>query len=125
MILNYVATVIFALLAIGCYAPRRECKAFKNGTFSFTTVINGETKTTKFIRDNDLEIDYYDGKADSSGIRWINDCEYIVRKLRPQNAAEEKAIHMKILSTTEDSYEFEYRLVGSPESSRGTAYKIK
>lgn len=122
---NYIATVILAFLTFGCYAPKRDCRAFKNGTFSFAASINGETKTTTFIRDNDLEIDFYEGKADSSSIRWINDCEYIVRKIHPENASEERAIHMKILSTTADSYEFEYRLVGSPESSRGTAHKIK
>ena len=116
---------MLGLIMLGCYEPKRECGAFRNGTFTFATTIDGKAKTTTFTRENDLEVDYYEGRADSSSIRWINDCEYIVRKIHPRNASEEKAIHMKILSTTEDSYEFEYRFVGSKEAARGTARKIK
>ena len=43
-------------------------------------------------------------------MRWINDCEYIVKKLRPKNRNEEKAIHMKILTTQGDTYTFEYNV---------------
>ncbi len=111
------------LLMLGCYGPERNCQDFRNGTFTFSTEINGETRTTTFVRDGDQEIDYYQGQADTSSVRWINDCEYVVRKLNPQNLSEEQSIHMKILSTTADSYTFEYRILGSPETSRGTAYK--
>lgn len=80
-------------------------------------------KTTTFVREDNLEIDYFDGRADTSEVRWINECEYVVRKLNPKSAAEEKSIHMKILSTTKDSYAFEYNIVGSSNKSRGTAFK--
>lgn len=107
-----------------CYQPERECKTFKNGKFSFTSTINGEELTTTFVRNDTLEIDYFKGKADSSSVRWINDCEYIVKKLNPRNKAEEKSIHMKILSTTDKSYTFEYNLVGQSQKSRGTATRV-
>lgn len=108
-----------------CYQPERNCKDFKNGTFTFTSSIDGEEQTTTFVRNEDLEVDYFEGKADSASIRWINDCEYIVKKLNPQSRAEEKSIHMKILSTTENSYTFEYNIVGESQKSRGTAIKKK
>ncbi|AYN69718.1 DNA topoisomerase IV [Euzebyella marina] len=108
---------------ISCYQPERNCKKFKNGKFSFTTEINGEEKTTIFERFGELEIDYFEGKADSANIRWINDCEYIVKKLNPKNMAEEKPIHMKILSTTDNSYTFEYNIVGQSRKSKGVAIK--
>lgn len=111
------------LLAIGCYSPERNCRDFRDGSFTFSTEINGETKTTTFVREGEQEIDYYEGQADTSSVRWLNDCEYVVKKLHPQNISEEQSIHMKILSTTADSYTFEYRILGSPETSRGTAYK--
>jgi hypothetical protein len=38
--------------------------------------------------------------------------------------AEEKAINMKILTTTKDSYTFEFGMVGSEEKQRGTVVKI-
>lgn len=107
----------------GCYAPERDCQAFRNGSFTFTTEVLGEKKTTTFVRDGQQEIDYYEGKQDTSLVRWINDCEYVVKKLHPRNRSEEQSIHMKILSTTENSYTFEYKLVGKAATSRGTAIK--
>jgi hypothetical protein len=123
MIKHTLLAILASLAVTGCYAPERDCQAFRNGTFTFTTEIGGEAKTTTFVRRGDQEIDYFEGKADTSEVRWINDCEYIVRKLHPANVSEEKSIHMKIISTTADSYTFEYNLVGSSNKSRGTAFK--
>ncbi len=111
------------LLLYSCYEPQRDCKSFKDGTFTFTTEIDGEEKTTTFIRKGDLEIDYFEGKIDSSSIRWINNCEYVVKNLHPKNKAEEKSIHMKILSTSDNSYTFEYSIVGESRKSKGVAIK--
>ena len=113
------------LLTISCYQPERDCTAFKEGTFEFTALVDGEEMTTTFVREGDQEIDYFMGKSDTSEVRWINDCEYIVRKINPKSISEEKSIHMKILSTTKDSYTFEYGIVGSSQKSKGTAIKIK
>lgn len=115
--------VVFLLYS--CYQPQRNCKAFKNGEFSFTTNVKGEERTTTFIRKETMEVDFYEGVADTSSVRWINDCEYIVKKINPRNKAEEKSIHMKILSTTENSYTFEYGIVGENKKSTGTAVKIQ
>lgn len=108
-----------------CYQPKRDCKAFKNGTFTFTSMINNEEKTTTFVRYENIEIDFYEGKSDTSSVRWINDCEYIVKKLNPRSMFEEKSIHMKIRSTTDSSYSFEYGIVGETNKSVGTVIKIK
>ena len=116
--------IIFFSLAASCYNPPRNCSEFKEGTFRFTTVVDGKEQTTTFVRDGGIEIDYYEGKADTSSIRWINDCEYIVRKLKPESSAEEKSVHMKILSTTDSSYTFEYGLVGNANKFKGTAFKV-
>ncbi|MCM4166219.1 hypothetical protein KCTC52924_03141 [Arenibacter antarcticus] len=117
--------VILLLTATACYEPERNCTDFKNGKFSFTAEIDGVEHTTIFERNDSIEIDYFEGKVDSSSVRWINDCEYIVKKLNPKNMAEEKSIHMKILATTKESYTFEYRVVGSPNRSVGTAIKVE
>ena len=39
--------------------------------------------------------------------------------------AEKKAVHMKILSTTSDSYTFEYNIVGDANKQKGEIKKIK
>ncbi|MGB5237306.1 MAG: DNA topoisomerase IV [Flavobacteriaceae bacterium] len=113
------------VLMVSCYEAQRDCQVFKEGTFEFTAQLDGEEVTTTFVRQGDIEIDYFQGKSDTSAVRWINSCEYIVRKLNPKSKSEEKSIHMKILSTTADSYTFEYGIVGSSNKSKGTAIKIK
>ena len=121
--------IFLFLIIISCFGscnpPSRDCLRFHEGTFRFTAHVDGEEQTTVFTRQADLEVSEYLGKKDSASIRWINDCEYIVTNLNPGSRAEEKPIHMKILSTKEDSYTFEYKIVGTSRSSRGIAYKIQ
>ena len=88
-------------------------------------MVGTQLETTTFKRNDSIEIDYYQGKADTSSIRWINDCEYIVQKINPKNRAEEKAIHMKILTTDNNEYTFEYNIVGQTNKQKGTAVKVK
>lgn len=119
--------IFLLLLCLGssCYQAQRDCQSFKDGTFEFTATVDGEELTTTFVREGEREIDYFQGKSDTSEVRWINECEYIVKKLNPKNSSEEQSIHMKILSTTANSYTFEYGIVGSNVKSKGTAIKIK
>ena len=117
------------LVVTNCYKAKRKCEDFKTGTFEFTYTLDGVEKKGKFIRTNDLNIDYYDNKIDSASIRWINDCEFIQKKINPKNKSEEKAIHMKIVSTTANSYTFEYQLAVQDEFKKkrvekGTARKL-
>ena len=102
--------LLLLLLLTSCYTVERECSDFKTGTFEFNYIINGIEKTGRFVRTEALNIDYYEGKVDSSSVRWINDCEFILKKLNPKSISEKDAIHMKILSTTSNSYAFEYKL---------------
>lgn len=123
MFKKLVPTLFVIFIIASCYGPQRDCARFKQGSFSFTTHIDGKEVTTTFQRNDAIEIDYFEGKADTSSVRWINDCEYIVKKINPKNKSEEKSVHMKILSTTDSSYTFEYNIVGQSQKSRGTAIK--
>ncbi|THD33790.1 DNA topoisomerase IV [uncultured Flavobacterium sp.] len=118
-----------ALLTLGlltsCYNVERNCKDFKTGEFQFEYEVNGVKKTSHFVRNDTLEIDTFEGKTDTSKVRWINDCEYILEKMNPKNMAEKQAIHMKILSTTENSYTFEFSKLGNTNKQKGTVTKIK
>ncbi|PKA84084.1 hypothetical protein ATE92_2254 [Ulvibacter sp. MAR_2010_11] len=107
----------------GCYEVERNCNNFRTGTFEFEAIVGTELLTTTFVRKDSIEIDYFRGKADTSSIRWINDCEYIVKKLNPRNLSEEKAIHMKILTTKGNTYTFEYNVVGETKKQKGTVNK--
>lgn len=122
---KHLFSAVISLIFVACgQPPQRNCKDFKTGNFTFTATVNGEEKKTTFSRTLELEVDEYEGKVDSSSIRWINDCEYVLKNLNPKNKAEEKPIHIKILTTTESSYTFEYNVVGDNRKFKGTAHKI-
>ena len=116
--------LIPVLLLMSCYDAERNCKGFKTGKFKFEYKIDGVQKTTLFERNDSIEIETFEGKIDTATIRWVNDCEYILQKKHPKNKAEEKAIDMKILTTTKNSYTFEFGMVGSDSKQRGTVTKI-
>ena len=112
------------LILLSCYDAERNCKDFKTGKFKFEYEVDGIKKTTLFERNDSIEIETFDGKTDTASIRWVNDCEYVLLKLHPKNMAEEKAIGMKILTTTKNSYTFEFGMVGSNAKQKGTVTKI-
>lgn len=115
-----------SLFFYSCYSVNRDCKNFQTGSFEFSTMINGEIKTSYFLRTKDLEIETYEGKVDSARIRWVNDCECILTKINPKTNQDKRPVQIKILSTEENSYTFEYSLVGqSDNKQRGMIRKIK
>lgn len=120
-----IALVAFFALTSCFETPERNCTDFRTGKFKFEHEIDGVKKSTTFIRSENQEIDFFEGKSDTSSIRWINDCEYIIQKINPKNMAEKKAVSIKILSTTADSYTFEFNVVGSSEKQVGTVFKLK
>lgn len=124
MIRNLLFGALFLLFWACGQPPQRNCSDFKTGKFSFTTTIDGEEKKTIFSRFEDLEVDEFEGKIDSSSIRWINDCEYVLKNIHPKNKEEEKSIHIKILTTAESTYTFEYNVIGDTRKFKGTAHKI-
>ena len=122
--MNRIAALLCLLLVSSCFNPERNCKDFKTGTFEFQSFINGELVTSRFIRNDSIEIEQFMGKTDTSSVRWINECEYILKNMNPDGMAEEKAIHMKILSTTKNGYTFEYGQVGDAKKAKGKVRKV-
>ncbi len=116
---------LFLILFTGCYNKDRVCEDFRIGKFEFEAVSGTEIFRTTIIRNDSIEVDYYDGKIDTSSIRWINNCEYILQKINPQNQAEKKGIHIKILSTSENEYTFEFKEVGKSTGNIGTARRVR
>ncbi len=127
--MKFFLSMLVLILLTSCYSIERNCSDFKTGTFEFTYIVDGIEQTSRFKRTENFNIDYHEEEADSSSIRWINDCEFILKKLHPTNNSEKEAIHMKILSTTEDSYTFEYKLAIKRPSrasrvEKGVAVKV-
>ena len=121
---KFILLFSFTLSITGCYQVERNCSEFKTGTFEYEAMVGTELLKTTFIRSDSIEIEHFRGHTDTSSIRWINDCEYIVKNLNPQNRSEEKAIHMKIISTNGDEYIFEYNVVGNSKKQKGAVKKV-
>ena len=116
---------LLPVLFISCYSLERDCNAFHEGEFKFTQIVNGEMKSSFFTRDANYEIERYEGKIDTATIRWVNDCECILTKLNPTSNQDKRPIQIRILSTQDNRYTFEYSLVGDPKNiQRGTIEKI-
>ena len=89
------------------------------------TLFNGSYATLQsFVPINDIQIEYFNSKTDTASVRWINDCEMIFKTIRPKNLAEQKDVHVKILTTTKNSYKFEYGYVGDTNKQLGNATRI-
>ena len=112
------------LCSSSCYQIERNCQDFKTGTFQSTISIDGTTYTSEFTRTEKLQIERFNTKTDSASVRWINDCEMIFKTINPKNRAEQKDVHLKILTTTKDTYRFEYGYVGSSIKQKGEAKRI-
>lgn len=123
--MRFFLALFSSFLLMGCYESERECADFKTGTFEFEALSGTEVYKTTIIRNDSIEIDYYQGKSDTSSIRWINDCEYVLKKINPKNQAEKKAILIKILTTQKGKYTFEFSEVGKTKTSKATAKMIK
>lgn len=117
-------TLLLFLLLTSCYQTERNCNDYKTGTFKSESAVNGEVYKSIFTRTEQLQIETYGNHTDSSEVRWINDCEVIFKTINPKNMAEEKDVHLKILTTTDSSYTFEYSYVGEVKKAKGTAYRV-
>jgi hypothetical protein len=118
-------TLLTTLLLTSCYNQERNCKDFKKGKFSFDLEIDGKLETSIFERNDSIQIETFRGKTDSSSVRWVNDCEFILQNIKPKNREEKKGIHIKILTTTADSYTFEYSFVGDLNKQKGIAKRVQ
>jgi len=114
-----------SILLCSCYQIDRNCNNFRTGTFKSTVTIEDVNYTSTFRRSDTLQIETFENKTDSAIVRWINDCEMIFRTINPKNMKERKDIHLKILTTTDSSYTFEYSYVGKTNKQKGFAVKIE
>jgi len=116
---------ILPLILVSCYNVERDCSDFRTGSFEFTTSINDSIVKSTFIRTDKYEIEYFNGIKDSSTIRWVNECEFILTKIKPKTNQEKRPIRIKILRTYGNSYDFEYSQVSNPQKvNRGTINKV-
>lgn len=104
--------------------PQRNCKEHHTGEYWVIIEQNGQADSTLIQRSAETQIEVYQQKRDTSYVRWLNDCEFVLQMANPKNMQEEKALRFKILSTTDTTYTFEYSLVNSKNQAlQGMAIK--
>lgn len=122
--MKYIFVCSLVVLFSSCYQIERNCSDFKTGTFESVITIDGVLYKSTFSRTSELQVEEFNGVIDSTNVRWINDCEMIFKTIRPKNRAEKKDIHLKILTTSKDSYRFEYGYVGDTNKQKGDAKRL-
>ena len=122
--MKYIALLLITSLFVSCYQIERNCNDFKTGTYKSKITIDGIIYKSTFSRDSLLQVESFEGTVDSTYVRWINNCEVVFKTINPKNRAEKKDIHLKILTTSEDSYSFEYGYVGDTYKRQGEATRI-
>ena len=122
---RFIGIIFCAALIASCYSVERNCQDFHHGTFQFQQIIGDQLQTSTFLRSENLEIEYYNSTIDSASIRWINPCECVLTKLNPVSNQDKRPISIKILTTNDNEYVFEYTLVGDQKNKqRGKIVKL-
>lgn len=116
--------LLFAFVLTSCFEQQRNVADFKTGTFEFEQTIDGKKHVSTFKRTTNLQIETYENKTDTARVRWVSDSEFVLEKLHPKSMKDQKAISIKILSTTKTGYTFEYAFVGEEKKQQGFAKKI-
>ena len=118
--------LLLLILFVSCDNPDRDCKDYLTGNFYTETTVNGTTYKSIFSRNyNGIQIEEFEGKVDSSNVRWVNDCEMILSPINPKSLNEKKNILIKILKTTDSSYTYEYSYLGNSKKLKAEAIRIK
>ena len=123
--MRFLYACLALILLSSCYQIERNCSDYQVGSYESAIIINDVIYTSTFKRTKDLQIETFEGKTDSSSVRWINDCEVVFKTINPKSMAERKDIHLKILITTDSTYTFEYSYVGEAIKQQGTAKLIQ
>lgn len=121
--MRFYILLTITLMLSGCYEVKRDCSDHRSGSFTSEIIIGDKTYSSQFTRTDSLQVEIFEGQTDSSTVRWINDCEVIFHTINPKRMVDKKDIHLKILTTTDTGYTFEYSYVGETNKQKGTATK--
>ena len=118
--------LLLAILFVSCDNPERNCQDYQIGNFFTETSVNDKTYKSTFSRmRNGIQIEEFEGKIDSSIVRWVNDCEMILSPINPKKMSEKKNIFIKILTTNDSSYTYEYSYLGESNKLKAKAIRIR
>ena len=124
--ISSLSILLFTILFFhSCNQIERNCNLFKTGEFFSEINYDGVLFSSTFSRDDkNIQIEKFQGEIDSSKVRWINDCEMVLSPINPKKLSGKKNILIKILTTTDTSYSYEYSFIGENKKLKAVAIKI-
>ena len=124
--ISLLSILLFTILFFhSCNQIERNCNLFKTGEFFSEINYDGVLFSSTFSRDDkNMQIEKFQDKIDSSKVRWINDCEMVLSPINPKKLSGKKNILIKILTTTDTSYSYEYSFIGENKKLKAVAIKI-
>jgi len=102
------------LLMGACRSADCDCAHFQRGTMVSMQRINGKVQQTQIQRFDKWQLETYQNHTDTINIRWVNDCEWVLKAKHPITMAERKGLSMKIVRTQADTAWVRYGYVGQP-----------
>ena len=124
--ISSLSILLFTILFFhSCNQIERDCNLFKTGEFFSEINYDGVLFSSTFSRDDkNIQIEKFQDKIDSSKVRWINDCEMVLSPINAKKLSGKKNILIKILTTTDTSYSYEYSFIGENKKLKAVAIKI-
>ncbi len=118
--------LILGLVILGlssCEKEQYSVEKFKSGVFEIPAT--DRYSKTEIIRNDSLQIEYYEDRVDSLKIVWLSNFKYDLIPVQIENAPEEEIIHVRIKKIRANEYDFEAKIGISNFTSKATLIKIK
>ncbi|MEE9349073.1 MAG: hypothetical protein V3U80_03435 [Flavobacteriaceae bacterium] len=96
-----------------------SAKQIRTGTFIST--LDNSDLTTKFIRNDSIQIDFFKSTIDSSYITWNSDFEYVLKNLNPKTKNDQFEFIVRITGIYADYYTYKGHFKGSKFNYSGKA----
>ena len=122
--MKYIFILSIISLFVSCYQVKQNCNYFKTGTYKSEFIINEVLYTSYFARSSNIQISEFNGIIDTVSVHWVNDCEAIFKTFNPKKRAEEKDLRLKILTTTNNGYNYEISTAGDTIKYLGQVTRV-
>lgn len=120
---NILFLLILFSLSSCVESKKLDVESFKVGTFK--TLLDANDDTSIAVRNDSIQIENYNSKIDSFAINWVNNFEYVLKKINPKTALDNTPFHVKITGIKENSYTFTAFYKGSNFRQTGTVIKLE
>ena len=119
---KFIFLVILISLSSCMNSKKIDVESFKIGKFK--TVLDANEDVSFAVRNDSIQIETHDSKEYEYSINWVNNFEYVLKKINPKTTLDNTPFHVKITGIKENSYTFVANYKGSNFKQKGTVIKI-